>query len=201
MRVLSSGMSVDYMSYVGWVRPSVARRVVEDPSGYEAAIEAHDGAVVFRPGIDRPFLPKGVARALGMEVPAPEDLRVSEAETNMLGIVDLERSGVSVMSSNFPLLPLVDRLIAIPHAVRFMEGFAYARLRPKRRSVLARQWPALMAHVGGAKRAARLLVPYIDRGSDAQEEAEAILAGISKGLIEAEAKDRDLLLLGVNLST
>lgn len=194
-------MSVDYLSYVGWVRPSVARRVVKAPSGFEVAIEAHDGVVVFRPGIDRPFLPKGVARAVGMAVPEPEDLEVSEADANMLGIVDLERSAVSVMSSNFPLLPLVDRLIAIPHAVRFMEGFAYARLRPKRRAVLARQWPSLLAHVGGAKKAARMLVPYIDRGGDAQEEAEAMLAGISKGLREAEDKDRDLLLLGVNLST
>src|SRR4051812_22025762 len=115
-------MSVDYLSYVGWAVPSVARRVVEEPSGTEAAIETPDGVVAFRPGIDRPFRPKAVARAVGMKVPGPKDLRLSEAETNMLGVVDLERSGVTVMSSNFPLLPLIDRLIAIPHGVRFMEG-------------------------------------------------------------------------------
>jgi hypothetical protein len=194
-------VSVDYISYACWLRPASARRVVAEPSSQDAELEAPDGTVVFRPGIDRRFRPKALARAVGARPPSPEDLHVSVADMSMLGASELERFGVAVMSSNFPLLPLIDRVLAIPAGVRFMEGLAYARLRPNRRSRLAKEWPALLDRFGGAKAAARVLVPFIDRGGDAEEEARAMIAGVTKALRIAEARDRDLVLLGVDLST
>ena len=193
-------MSDDFVSYVAWLRPSVARIVMDAASGVEAEIEGADGRVVYRPGVDRPFMPKKIARAVGKAAPLPADISVSAADTSMLATDDLEKFGLSVKSQHFPLLPLIDRVVAIPHGVRFMEGFAFSRLRTNRRALLAKEWPILLERVGGAKKVARLLATYIEKGGG-EDAAHAMLDAITKGLAKAEEKERDLVLLAVDMST
>ena len=193
-------MSDDYISYVAWVRPATARRIAEDASSsVDSPIVDADGQVVFRPGIDRPFRPKAIARAVGKEQPGAAELVLSEVGPNAADALDdvPRRRWVMTSSSRVPLLPLIDRVIAIPHAVRFMEGLGFARLRPNRRDQLGAAWPELIENLGGVRNVARSLGPYLAQTSD-EDEATKTLAAIAKGLARAEARGLDLLLMTSN---
>ena len=192
-------MSDDYFSYVAWVRPTTARRLAEDAEeSVESPIVDADGKVVFRPGIDRPFRPAAIARALGKAPPGTK-LNLSEVGAHAADALDdvPPRRWVMTSSSRVPLLPLIDRLIAIPNGIRFMEGLGFARLRPKRLAHLAAAWPTLVDSLGGPRKVARLLAPYLSQTSD-EEQARLTLSAIAKGLEKAEARGLDLVLMAAN---
>ncbi len=188
-------MSVDFLSIVAWMPPAHARRVAaqcERSRGPEELVDEsgstlHDFA---RDGADIDL--RACATEMRRRAPPPEDFVAASLD----GLPQLTAASQhrSCWSSNFPLLSVLDRTLAIPHGAPLLLGRAYRRLRPKARDRSERAWASLVQKLGGERVVARRVAPYVNRSGDGEEEARAMLHALTLGFARAREQDRDLLL-------
>ncbi|NOU26680.1 MAG: hypothetical protein HOO96_02145 [Polyangiaceae bacterium] len=191
-------MSVDFLSVVAWLEPSVARRVVARCERGESLGELVDenGSTLHdfaRDGTDIDL--RACAKEMRRRAPPPEDFVAASLD----GVPDVpeltdQRHARYVFSSPFPLLSVIDRVLAIPYGAPLLLGRAYRRLRPKARDRAEAAWGSLLQKLGGERAVARRIAPYVDRGGDAVEATRAMLGGLALGFARAREQDRDLLL-------
>jgi hypothetical protein len=98
-----------------------------------------------------------------------------------------------VVSMGDPILAALDRVVALPAAVPLLEGQGIARLRPKRRARVARQWLALVRQLGGPRGVARLMAPHL-REQGRHAATEEMIAEIERLFRCADSLGSDLLM-------
>lgn len=125
---------------------------------------------------------------------APEDFESAYVEG--LPDADLGPRSTMIFSSNFPLVSVLDRVVAIPHGVPLLLGRGYRRLRPIARARTEAAWLGLVEKLGGERKVARRVAPYVDRGGGALDDAHLALRAIRRGLGRARELERDLVILG-----
>jgi hypothetical protein len=197
-------MGAHYSTWVAALRPSQARALDEEHDADDLPIRAADGRVIFRPGLDKDYGPKALARA-SAGLSASSRLDLPAGSTDMfeklaeMGI-DLERRGRLVSCWRAPLGSLVDRRVAIPNGVRFLEGRACVRMRPARQERFAADWADLLDRLGGARGVRDLLAPYLSL-DDQEDVVRPFLRAIERTLERCAASGRDLFLMDVDTST
>ena len=137
-----------------------------------------------------------VARAYAGRLPAPPNYGLAWVNLDPTAMMEaLERESLRFwcdLSIGAPLLCAVDRVLALPRGVGFLEGQAIARFRPKRRARVHRAWSRLIAGLGGPKGAAAQLAPYLSRGTRLAEPV-CVIKEVTSTLAWADGRDCDVL--------
>jgi hypothetical protein len=195
-------VSVDFFSFVVWMAPRRARRLVErldlEKRVVEDIVDA-SGTDVFTPGAGA-FLPRKVASLTGRRPASPDDfstayLTAVDGEGTLLD--ELGKSSRCVSTPNFPALVVVDRALAIPNGIALMRGQPVARLRSKAVHRLLEEWPKLLERVGGRKKAIQIVARYLDRWGNGPADSTSVIDAISFGAERAAADEDDLVLVSM----
>lgn len=136
------------------------------------------------------------ARAYAGRLPALPDYGGAWVDLEPSAMMEaLERDSLryeSDLSIGDPLLCAIDRVLALPRGVGFLEGKAIARFRPKRRARVYRAWTRLIEGLGGPKGAAAQLAPYLSQTS--RGETVRMIKGVTNTLAWADGRDCDVLI-------
>jgi hypothetical protein len=194
-------MAADFFSFVAWVLPVTARRLVREMEGTESLgdIVGPRGQTIHDFTKSPDLSIEACARAMKRRGARPVDFEA--AFVAHVPSVNLTGRARGRFSFDFPILSVLDRVIAIPHGVSFMHGRAYRRLRPKARGRAEAAFRALVDSLGGERGVAKRIAPYVDRGGDTEVEARRAVRDVLVGFERARAMGRDLVLAGCNATS
>ena len=94
---------------------------------------------------------------------------------------------------------MIDRRVAIPAGLRFLEGRACTRMRPVRQRAFAEEWATLLEGVGGARGLEKLVEAYLS-GDDDENAVKLFVRAIDRTLKRCAALERDLFIVNVDVS-
>ena len=136
-----------------------------------------------------------IAKAYGGQPPAPSgfmnafvEVSVDEVFERLSGAVE---SGGGSSSGNSCLVVL-DRVLAIPHGTRFLQGYALARIPAREVAEVARGWARLVVECGGSTGITRTVRPYFSSGLG--DDVIKSLRAIDAAFATASAQKLDVLL-------
>jgi hypothetical protein len=192
-------MSADYLNFIVPLEPRAARRHFEALSAAQRCSDlvGPDEETLRPVRSGEPLDAKAVARSYGGRLPAPPDYGrawVNVDPGQWLEVFDRESPEFKcLLSIGEPVLSTVDRVLALPRGVALLEGQAAARFRPQRRARTYAAWSRMLSKIGGSKKAAELLKPYLSRGAELASVAR-ILDEIKNGLAWKDERQTDVLM-------
>lgn len=137
-----------------------------------------------------------IAAAYGGSRPAPSgfmnayvDVTVDEVFAHLTAKVVCETSAGLGCSC----LVVLDRVLAIPHGTRLLEGHALTRIAAREVAEVSRNWTQLVADCGGTAGVTRAVRPYFSPGAD-DEGPRTTLRAIDAAFAAASAQKLDVLL-------
>ncbi len=193
-------MTRDYKSVFAALPAKHGRRIFEKLSPHQklGVLVGPNDITVTEFAAQKPLDRDRIANTFKGRIPRVDSIEGASVEVSADLLDDLEANASkfeTLTTSQIAVLSALDRVLAVPHGVPFLDGQAVALLTRADQAKIGTEFNHLLDRLGGPEVAAEIVGPYLDaQGSGVDDVLEAIDT-LNETLETAEKKKLDVLLL------